>query len=225
MMSTRFLLTLAMVCLVFLHEADGRDLKDKVLKAADDITCDVCKEVVADVWEKSVARKERGDETDEERLETFINSKCTSQGLEDDYTVDEDQENNKFTFRGKNMKDYEAEGGVVTETTRPDGTVEQHMEMKQTVTSEVNSATGTKRAIDPKTWIGIAIQEACRSAVIKNSGGSRMAELVFKKFWPEEDEEVDEEVTKHAASEETLTKHVCKDIAKVCSTKKLIREL
>ena len=36
------------------------------------------------------------------------------------------------------MKDYEAEGGVVTETTRPDGTVEQHMEMKQTVTSEVS---------------------------------------------------------------------------------------
>ena len=59
-MSTRFLLTLAMVCLVFLHEADGSDLKDKVVKAADDITCDVCKEVVADVWEKSVARKERG---------------------------------------------------------------------------------------------------------------------------------------------------------------------
>jgi len=202
------------------HSAEA-PTREKIEAAADSISCAVCKEAVTDVWDKSVARLERGDTTQEELLEKYVESRCTTQGLEDDFTIEE-KEDGSYLFRGKNMNDYEAEGGVMTEVVKEDGTVEQHMEMKQTVTSEVNS-NGQKRAIDPTTWRGIAIQQACRNALIRKGAGTVMSSLLFKKFWPEEAEadEDDEDVQKHAGSQAAMIKHVCKDVSKVCKASDL----
>merc|ERR1711939_1058251 len=112
-------LVLVLIACSGAENSDETVYKAKIAAATDQIACDVCKEAVGDVWEKSRARKERGDETDEERLEKYVDSRCTSQGLEDDYTIGEDGET--FTFRAKNMEDYQAEGGVVETVTNPDG--------------------------------------------------------------------------------------------------------
>merc|ERR1712166_1199254 len=178
------------------------ELKQKINKAAKQIACDVCKE------------------TDEERIEKYIDNMCTVNGLQDEHTIKEVGES-QFAFRRKTMEDYEAEGGVVETVTNPDGTTSQSMKMEQTVQSTVSN-NGAKIPADPKTWIGFAIQQGCRKALMKRSGGSRMSFLLFRKFWPEEDPDEDdqERVQSFASSEETLRKHICMETSKVCSSKK-----
>jgi len=199
------------------------ELKQKINKAAKQIACDVCKEAVGDAWTKSEERVQRGDETDEERIEKYIDNMCTVNGLQDEHTIKEVGES-QFAFRRKTMEDYEAEGGVVETVTNPDGTTSQSMKMEQTVQSTVSN-NGAKIPADPKTWIGFAIQQGCRKALMKRSGGSRMSFLLFRKFWPEEDPDEDdqERVQSFASSEETLRKHICMETSKVCSSKKLDR--
>jgi len=214
---------LAILCaVVCARGAVSSELEDKIAEVSEAIACDVCKDSVADVWDKSVKRQERGDEADAERIEEYIVGLCTTQGLEDEHTVDDND--GDYVFRRKQMRDYEAEGGVVTTVTNPDGTTHETMELKQTVTSEVNTMGGKKRPIDPATWRGIAIQQACRAALITQGSGTRMAELLVQRFWPNADDnsEVDVDVSTHASTEATIKKHVCVDLSKVCAASDLL---
>jgi len=220
-------MTIFLSCACGLIAANGAEeaamYKKKIITASDQITCEVCKEAVADIWEKSTERLKRGDETDEDRIEKFVESKCTTQGLEDDYTIREDSAG-KYVFNKKTMEDYQAEGGVVETITNPDGTTSESMTMQQTVTSQVDGR-GNKRAIDPKTWKGLAIQQACRNALIIPGTSTVVTNIIMQKFWPEEDAEEEDlnEAKKFASSEEDFRKHICQSIAKVCAADQLAR--
>jgi len=44
------------------------------------VVCDVCKMIVGDAWYRTVKRKKRGDATEAEQLEKYIDSRCTGNG-------------------------------------------------------------------------------------------------------------------------------------------------